>query len=459
MSSSPSHPAESRSTLSHLLLCGLLAAIPMWVPDAYGDPTDWVQFVNESAIRIVASAELGLNDDEEKDLISGDIDRDGDADLIVARKVPFSTAGGRPNVLFMNEGGIMTDRTATFAPDFLEATDDRDVQMIDVNGDGWLDVVTVTTFGEQPRVLMNLRDDLDGNWLGIDYDPSDNRIPAFSPGPKFCAVGFGDVTGNNRPDLFFVDYDNNLEDRLLINDGDGFFTDETASRMTAAMSESTFGTDSHIIDLNHDGFNDIIKNNASGSFGSDPAVTILYNDGTGNFDFMDDIYTIAPYMIELADFTGDNRTDLYVVDDGQDAYMFNDGNDVNGYAEWTTHTVTGSPNTSNFGGNTKIADLDGDDILDVLVADVDTDIPGCLRELTILRGQGTKPNVSFSDPFNGASRPWLPNGVYDIEAFHIDDDGVLDLWISTCDGNLVFMGGGPCIFANGFESGDVSAWN
>ncbi|MEM7350410.1 MAG: VCBS repeat-containing protein, partial [Acidobacteriota bacterium] len=401
---------------------------------------------------------VGLNDDQEKDLISGDIDKDGDTDLIVARKVPFSTPGGRPNVLFMNEDGIMTDRTASLAPDFLEDTDDRDVVMVDVDGDSWLDVVTVTTFSEQPRILMNLGDDGSGNWLGLDWVESDNRIPPFTPGPKFCAVGFGDVTGNNRPDLFFVDYDNNLEDRLLINNGNGFFTDQTDSRMTAAMSQSAFGSDSHIADMNGDGFNDLIKNNASGMSGAQPSVILLYNDGTGNFDFRDDIYTDEPYMIEIADLTGNGRLDLYVVDDAQDAYMFNTGNDGQGHAQFTTTTVTNSPNTTNFGGNTKIADLDLDGILDILVADVDTDIPGCDRELVLLQGQGTKPNITYEDPLSGAARPWLPNGVFDIEALHIDDDGVLDLWVGTCTANRIFMGTSPGLFLNGFESGDFSAW-
>ena len=440
--------------------CSVMLAAGLLIPavaDAGGG--DWVEYVDESASRIVAAPEVGLDDDEEKDLISGDLDKDGDSDLIVARKVPFSTPGGRRNVLFRNEDGIMVDRTPLLAPDFLEATDDRDVAMVDVDGDTWLDVVTVTTFGEQPRILMNLGNDSDGNWLGLDYVAADNRIPAFTPGPKFCAVGFGDVTGNGRPDLFFVDYDNNLEDRLLINDGNGFFTDQTDSRMTPEMSQSAFGSDAHIADMNGDGFNDLIKNNASGTSGASPSVIILYNDGTGNFDFKDDIYEDAPYMIELADITGNNRLDLFVVDDGQDAYMFNTGNDAEGHAVFTTQSVTNSPNTTFFGGNTKIADLDIDGILDVLVADVDTDIPGCDRELVLLRGEGPKPDVTYSDPLNGGSRPWLPNGVFDIEALHIDDDGVLDLWVGTCNSNHIFMGRSPGVFLNGFESGDLSAWD
>src|SRR5262245_7522861 len=74
---------------------------------------DWLQLADESATRISAAASIGVNDPEEKDLASGDVDKDGDTDLIVVRKIPFSVPGGRRNVLFMNENGVMTDRTTT----------------------------------------------------------------------------------------------------------------------------------------------------------------------------------------------------------------------------------------------------------------------------------------------------------------------------------------------------------
>ena len=103
---------------------------------------EWVTFADETATRLSAAPELGAMDPEEKDLISGDVDRDGDIDLIVVRKVPFSNPGGKRNVLFLNIDGVMTDRTDTLAPDFLDVTDDRDVILSDLDGDGWLDLVS-----------------------------------------------------------------------------------------------------------------------------------------------------------------------------------------------------------------------------------------------------------------------------------------------------------------------------
>ncbi len=453
-------------------LCALRPPPPqLWLPLAAAvlfavSPAiaqDWIEYTDETGSRLVADAGVGAVDAEEKDLISGDVDKDGDIDLLIARKRPFSTMGGRRNVLFINENGVMTDRTSTLAPDMLDATDDRDIILTDVDGDSWLDVVTVTTFSNQPRIYMNLGNDAGGTWLGFDWNAADNRLPTFNPGPKFCSVGFGDVTGNGRPDLFFTDYDNNLEDKLLINDGNGFFSDETAARMTLSMASSTFGTDAHIADFNGDGFNDILKNDASGSGvpppGFDSNARILYNDGTGNFVFEDFVYTASPYMTEPGDFNGDGRLDFYVVDDGQDSYLLNTGNDASGHAQFNIVGLTGSPNTTGFGGNTKVADLDRDGILDILVTDVDTDISGCNRRMVVLQGQAPRSNVSYLDPFNGSPRSWLPQGVFDVEAMYINNDEWLDLWIATCTGSKIFIAVPQDIFADGFESGDTGSWS
>jgi hypothetical protein len=421
---------------------------------------DWVDYIDETSTRIVSDNNVGAGDVEEKDYVTGDVDHDGDTDLIVLRKEPFSFPGGRRNVLFMNENGIMTDRTAALAPDMLDATDDRDGVFIDVDGDGWEDLVIAGTFGEQPRMYMNLGDDGGGNWLGFDYNAADNRLPSYS-GPKFCSVSAGDVSGDGKPDFFFTDYDNSVEDRLVINNGSGFFTDQTAARMPVASSESVFGNDSAIVDLNNDGFNDIVKNNSSGNIpppGFSPRVSVLYNDGTGNFPVRDDIYTLAPYMSEVADFTQDGKLDLFVVDDGQDRFMVNTGNNGQGRAQFTITAVSTSPETAFFGGNVHFADLDNDGILDVMVADVDTDLAGCDRRLTILRGLGSPPNVTYGDPLVGANRPWLLDGTFDIAAFHINNDNVLDLWIGTCEGTKVFMGNSSVLFRDGFETGNTSRW-
>ncbi|MEM8963242.1 MAG: VCBS repeat-containing protein, partial [Acidobacteriota bacterium] len=268
---------SSRTTFLRPLGATLFGALLLAAPVLGGG--DWIGFNNFTTTLISADNgavdPVGTTDEFEKDVVAADFDKDGDADLVVVRKVRFSSPGGKRNALFMNEGGVFTDRTATLAPDMLDETDDRDVIAVDVDGDTWLDLVTATTFSDQPRVYMNLGTGLGNTWLGFDFEATDNRIVPFGIGPKFCAVVAGDVDNDLDQDLFFVDYDNDLEDRLLINDGNGFFTDETTTRMTPAMSASAFGTDAQIVDLNDDGWNDIVK---LSTLSDDPnSIRVLYN--------------------------------------------------------------------------------------------------------------------------------------------------------------------------------------
>jgi 4-hydroxythreonine-4-phosphate dehydrogenase len=168
----------------------------------------WVNFVNETSTRLIADPALVLNDLQEKDYAYGDFDHDGDEDLIIVRKTPFSVAGRHRNVLLMNEGvpqghainGVLVDRTTEFgtaATDggqgLKDLTDDRDVVVVDVNGDGWLDFVTATTYGNglpktisHPRVYINLGE-IAGVWQGFRYE--ENRFPNFGSHPNFCGVG------------------------------------------------------------------------------------------------------------------------------------------------------------------------------------------------------------------------------------------------------------------------------
>lgn len=181
----------------------------------------WVSYSNETATRLVSSAALGAADTQEKDYAWGDLDQDGDIDLVVVRKQPFTFGGHFQNVLFMNEGGVLTDRSATLttatvpgSSAFLDATNDRDVVIADVNGDGWDDVITCTTLTDSmpqyirvPRVYINRGNNGSGVWLGLLYDDAlridDTPWGGFQ---RFCSVAAGDIDGDGDIDLYFGDY-------------------------------------------------------------------------------------------------------------------------------------------------------------------------------------------------------------------------------------------------------------
>ncbi len=168
MNRSPSNPICGPPRRSPFVYLLVLVAVVALTP---GLLAQWVGFDNQTVQRSDASSALFANDPDEKDYAWGDLDRDGDVDLVIARKQPFTSAGKRVNVLMMNQGGVLTDRTADFATDadipgdqgFLKPTNDRDITMNYVNQDLWLDVITsaaIATDGDPkhigyPRVYMN----------------------------------------------------------------------------------------------------------------------------------------------------------------------------------------------------------------------------------------------------------------------------------------------------------------
>ena len=197
-----------------------------WVEEVNAQST-WVDFSNRSGSWISGDPALTTSDLEEKDLWASDLDKDGDPDVIIVRKTPFSTPGQQVNVLLMNQSGVLTERN-DLIPGFWIPDDSRDVITVDVDRDGWEDIVVCNTFGDDPRLFLNQGVDAGGVFLGFLEDPG-WFSPPFAVGPKFCAVAAGDVNQDGFPDLFFSDYDNTLEDALLINDGSGRFVNETTS--------------------------------------------------------------------------------------------------------------------------------------------------------------------------------------------------------------------------------------
>src|SRR5262245_32465020 len=146
-------PTMARRTMKRVVskISTTIASMILALAAAPGARAAWVTFVNQTATRMPTGAgqndpSLTTLDPEEKDYCWGDVDRDGDIDLVCVRKTPFSFPGGKRNVLYMNENGVLIDRASTLAIDslgvpasegvsqgFLDLTDDRKSQLVDVN--------------------------------------------------------------------------------------------------------------------------------------------------------------------------------------------------------------------------------------------------------------------------------------------------------------------------------------
>lgn len=419
---------------------------------------DWVTFENQTNLRMLSDdLSATINCVNEKEYAVGDLNKDGRTDVVVFRKQPFTTAGLRRNVLFMNEGtaeghsieGVLVDRTAELAPAMLDETNDRGVVIADVTGDGWPDVITATTLSgshgkaiSHPRVYVNLGEDEDGNWLGLDFDDVD-RIPTMPVEPRFCWVSAGDVNGSGDLDLYFVDYDSgpysrggDLDDRLLINDGTGYFSDESSTRMTSQMLSSGFGLAGDMMDMNGNGLLDIIKAQAG-------SVRISYNNpaNEGFFNSTHTPYGGAAYHNTVGDLNNDGLPDMVVTDDGTDRYLLNQGPNGQGQAQFNQFTLPEQSTSfggTGFGGNSVIADLNNDGWNDIIITDCDVDIPGCSRFSNIYRSNGNGQNVSFARDLGNIPMNML-QGVHDMAVLDINGDGWLDLVVGRCSGTQVWI--------------------
>ena len=455
----------------------------------------WVEFAQDQS-KLGVSATAVSNNNNEVDFAWGDVDADGDIDLAVVRKQPFTNAGKRTNILLMNEGGVLQDRTGIYASDsdvpgdngFQTATNDRDVLLVDLTGNGRLDMVTATTLSDgdpkhigHPRVYVN-QGGVGAGWNGFIHE--DARIPQmFTAGglavnPRFCSVAAGDVTGDGSLDLYFGDYDSSgaggvgqpgnldLNDRLLINNGSGFFTDESFTRMTSTMLKSAFGMAVEIDDFNLDGVNDVMKDTA---LMSPQYVAISYNNPSneGFFNVFHSFHTNAPYHIDTGDLNNDGRPDVVVADDFSDRYRYNLGTEGPPFfrAIWgsskTFQFLAGGDD--GFGSNNLIVDLDGDGWKDVIICDVDVDIGGCSRRVHIYHNPGGAVGSQITlreERQQSGGNGWLGavglqqndlTGGHDVAVFDLDGDSDLDMVLGRCNGTFVWLnqaGGPPPVCGN-----------
>lgn len=438
----------------------------------------WASFVKDNSLLGPNPTSLSSISNE-TDLAWGDLDLDGFTDLVIARKQPLTTQGKRRNVLLMNESGVLNDRTAlyAFASDvagdfgFSSATNDRDVEIADLNGDGYPEVITAVDLSpsdpkhlSHPRVYLNLGDNVSGQWLGLRNE--DARIPqllhltsGIPVSPRFTAVVAGDVDNDGDADLYFGDQDtggggtaaNDSDDRLLINDGNGFFTDQSLARMTATMLKSNFCASVDMADFNVDGNMDILKQS---TYGTPTRVYVAYNDpnAVGTFNQYQQPFSSSPYFVSAGELNNDGRPDIVVTSNGADRFLLNTGTGGNGQATFTTKTFSFlSGSDDGFGSNNLVADIDCDGWNEVLVCDVDVEFTGYNRRLHIYHNRkgtvGGTDIVLREERENSLATGWHGavgltvsdlQGTHDVAVMDVDNDGQNDLVISRKDGTDVW---------------------
>jgi len=280
--------------------------------------------------------------DDTHALALADVDRDGDLDVLLGNLRQQSR-------LLLNDGSAtFTDVTTTHLPAASDPT--TSLAFGDVDGDGDLDLV-LGNLGAQSRLWLN-----DGS--GRFVDATGSRLPALVRETR--AVVLGDVDGDGDLDLVLGNGLANPElESMLVNDGTGHFTNQTAPRFP---SRWTFPTGALAIgDADGDGDLDIAVGNDDVGLGR--FNQLFVNDGTGHFRDGDLVYDYFRTMaIAFADVDGDGDLDVFCGDhDSYDKLYLNTGGGTFANVSWP-RMATGLDRTRAFA----VGDIDGDGDLDLV---------------------------------------------------------------------------------------------
>ena len=239
---------------------------------------------------------------------AGDVDGDGDTDIFLADL-------GTPIRLLLNDGrGRFATATGRLPPAVANQRYTRSA-LVDVNGDGSLDLVLLAEdHNPSSTILLN-----DGH--GRFRELADALPPKpFGPGSIGIAVQAVNLNGDSHPDLLlgYTKSDPYYKGRwiqLAVNNGDGSFRDETATRLPQSDNLSDWPYEIVTGDLDNDRSTDFAIDVGSNfcCVGRRVVPPFYINRGDGTFaSLAGSAFADAPYgQLRLIDVNGDGHLDVF----------------------------------------------------------------------------------------------------------------------------------------------------
>ncbi len=270
------------------------------VPDGYGLQPDAV-FVNDGRFFSEdGAARLGTTSHAGAARLA-DVDDDGDLDLFVSDL--GDTPPDSPGVghLYINAGtGFFTERVGSIPADLSSTgTGPVDADFFDADTDNDLDLLIANAAGDS-ILLVN-----DGTGIFTDAGA---QLPA-QGGPSVHGPDVCDVDGDDDLDLWLDGGSRDGLEQLLINDGNGTYSDQTHARVDGNPTAD----DNQVLcaDVDQDGDMDAVIASLS------DAERVLQNDGSGAFTLVDGAFTDdgggtihdSTLGIALGDLDGDGVLD------------------------------------------------------------------------------------------------------------------------------------------------------
>ena len=340
----------------------------------------------------------------------GDVDRDGDIDLLIGNR------DEEQNRLYLNQGdATFTDATGTHF--VVSGGNTQDVKLLDTDGDLDLDAL-IFNHGQQDRVIIN---DGEGRYT----DQTLGRMPTDLTSLT-RSVTVADIDNDGDFDLL-TQREDGLASRVLLNLGtnSGIFEDRSEVRFDGLWNQAARALVT--ADWDDDGFEDIIViHNANQNL-------LWMNNGEG--DFTDETYEFLPVKLDdstsldLGDIDGDGDLDMVVANFvGQEFLYLNDGS-----GHFFDVTEARLPETTDKSAwDIKFADINGDGDLDIFVGNnLDEQRRCCSNAQNFLF---VNDGAGF---FTDVSQAVLPENTYQTfgQTFaDLDGDGDLEYLVANIDG-------------------------
>ena len=352
--------------------------------------TIWKNTTRHPSQAIFVDSEQRLNDLDTRAVAKGDVDGDGDLDIVTANE-------SQGNRVLLNDGNaIFSDSGQS-----LGTSQTHSIVLADIDGDNDLDIIT-GNFNNQPnKVWLN-----DGQGIFADSGQSLGLSASQS-------IIVADI--DNDLDLDLIVGNIGQANRVWRNDGSGNFSQDTTPQSlgTANTYSIAFG------DVDNDGDLDFV----AGNYGQ--ANQVWLNSGLHSGTFVaNQAIGVAPdntRSISLGDVDGDNDLDLisgnYVT---PHQVWINDGTANNMFTGSTA--ITNAQSTSSI----LLHDIDGDNDLDLLVAN-----NGQINEVIINGNKGNfYKTLTNGDPMD----PTVANNTSSMVLGDFDGDGDIDQFIGNATG-------------------------